>query len=242
MEKVKRKKQDDEIDPEAVLESLSLSGEKCPSGTCHCNKRRNQEGNILHRTTFKRPILQRSRLGCFSRKVLRDPVLRLKENKPVDDNNSSGVKINCLQNDITNNLPTDLGNSTGKILGGDAVNKHTDFKCLVSCHSSNIGNCITDVYSGPSYIELRTKKERNITVPVKRRGAKMCVSCSNVGLTSDIKLPPKTQSSSSCSLQARLTSQPLQCDDTTIDELASYFDLFVHIPKKMSHMAEMMYI
>jgi hypothetical protein len=32
------------------------------------------------------------------------------------------------------------------------------------------------------------------------------------------------------------------CDDVTIDELASYFDVFVHIPKKMSHMAEMMYI
>ncbi|XP_053957482.1 uncharacterized protein LOC128862778 [Anastrepha ludens] len=31
-------------------------------------------------------------------------------------------------------------------------------------------------------------------------------------------------------------------DDVTIDELASYFDTFVHIPKKMSTMAEMMYI
>lgn len=31
-------------------------------------------------------------------------------------------------------------------------------------------------------------------------------------------------------------------DDVTIDELASYFDTFVYIPKKMSTMAEMMYI
>lgn len=31
-------------------------------------------------------------------------------------------------------------------------------------------------------------------------------------------------------------------DDVTIDELASYFDTLVHIPKKMSAMAEMMYI
>ncbi|XP_063382503.1 uncharacterized protein LOC134668930 [Cydia fagiglandana] len=30
--------------------------------------------------------------------------------------------------------------------------------------------------------------------------------------------------------------------DVTIDELASYFETFVHIPKKMSSMAEMMYI
>lgn len=41
----------------------------------------------------------------------------------------------------------------------------------------------------------------------------------------------------SCSQQARIS-----CDDVTMNELASYFDEFVHIPKKMSHMAEMMYI
>lgn len=46
--------------------------------------------------------------------------------------------------------------------------------------------------------------------------------------------------SNSCSHQARIgISQPC---DVTIDELASYFETFVHIPKKMSSMAEMMYI
>ncbi|GIY97977.1 oxidative stress-responsive protein 1 [Caerostris extrusa] len=30
-------------------------------------------------------------------------------------------------------------------------------------------------------------------------------------------------------------------DDITVDELAGYFENFVYIPKKMSHMAEMMY-
>ncbi|CAH2014221.1 unnamed protein product, partial [Acanthoscelides obtectus] len=41
----------------------------------------------------------------------------------------------------------------------------------------------------------------------------------------------------SCSHQARLNINP-PCD-VTIDELASYFETFVHIPKKMSSMAEM---
>ena len=57
--------------------------------------------------------------------------------------------------------------------------------------------------------------------------------------------PSKRESSSSnsCSVQARMESTVApDCDDTSIDELASYFDLFVHIPKKMSSMAEMMYI
>ncbi|XP_023214836.1 uncharacterized protein LOC111640552 [Centruroides sculpturatus] len=37
-----------------------------------------------------------------------------------------------------------------------------------------------------------------------------------------------------CSRQARM-------DDVTVDELAGYFDNLVYIPRKMSHMAEMMY-
>lgn len=37
-----------------------------------------------------------------------------------------------------------------------------------------------------------------------------------------------------CSQQARM-------DDTTVDELAGYFDNLVYIPRKMSLMAEMMY-
>lgn len=47
----------------------------------------------------------------------------------------------------------------------------------------------------------------------------------------------------SCSQEASNTSpNSRNCDDVTIVELASYFDTMVHIPKKMSSMAEMMYI
>lgn len=46
-----------------------------------------------------------------------------------------------------------------------------------------------------------------------------------------------TNSTGSCSQQA--LNPPC---DVTIDELASYFETLVHIPKKMSSMAEMMYI
>jgi hypothetical protein len=44
----------------------------------------------------------------------------------------------------------------------------------------------------------------------------------------------------SCSQQA-LIEASTGSDDITIDELASYLELMVHIPKKMSPMAEMMY-
>lgn len=46
----------------------------------------------------------------------------------------------------------------------------------------------------------------------------------------------------SCSTQARINVNNIVECDISIDELASYFENFVHIPKKMSSMAEMMYI
>lgn len=57
--------------------------------------------------------------------------------------------------------------------------------------------------------------------------------------TTTISNNQSVSSSSSCSQQARMPSN--NCD-VTMDELASYFETFVHIPKKMSSMAEMMYI
>uniref|UniRef100_A0A1Q3FJG6 Oxidative stress-responsive serine-rich protein 1 n=1 Tax=Culex tarsalis TaxID=7177 RepID=A0A1Q3FJG6_CULTA len=50
-----------------------------------------------------------------------------------------------------------------------------------------------------------------------------------------------SSSSASCSTQARLNGSSMPCD-ITIDEMACYFETLVHIPKKMSSMAEMMYI
>uniref|UniRef100_A0A182JW59 Oxidative stress-responsive serine-rich protein 1 n=1 Tax=Anopheles christyi TaxID=43041 RepID=A0A182JW59_9DIPT len=48
-----------------------------------------------------------------------------------------------------------------------------------------------------------------------------------------------SSAAASCSQQARLNAMPC---DVTIDEMASYFETLVYIPKKMSTMAEMMYI
>lgn len=64
--------------------------------------------------------------------------------------------------------------------------------------------------------------------------------CSNASLTS---FNLNSSSRFSCSQEAGSSgASPRNSDDVTIVELASYFDTMVHIPKKMSSMAEMMYI
>lgn len=55
-------------------------------------------------------------------------------------------------------------------------------------------------------------------------------SCLALSSTTKVQTTPDL----TCSQQARM-------DDTTVDELASYFDNLVYIPRKMSVMAEMMY-
>jgi hypothetical protein len=55
----------------------------------------------------------------------------------------------------------------------------------------------------------------------------------NDGGCDTVEKPPAKRAYT-CSEQARM-------DDMSVDELASYFETYVHIPKKMSAMAEMMY-
>uniref|UniRef100_A0A8D8T1Y4 Oxidative stress-responsive serine-rich protein 1 n=1 Tax=Cacopsylla melanoneura TaxID=428564 RepID=A0A8D8T1Y4_9HEMI len=61
-------------------------------------------------------------------------------------------------------------------------------------------------------------------------------SCDKTSSTAQTSPVTAANSTQSCSLQARAGY-----DDTSMSELASYFDVYCHIPKKMSHMAEMMY-
>lgn len=64
----------------------------------------------------------------------------------------------------------------------------------------------------------------------------------NISSSSPEHATNQARCNTTCSQQAGNSAAVAACDDVTIDELASYFDTLVHIPKKMSSMAEMMYI
>lgn len=142
------------------------------------------------------------------------------------NNNKSTCKstVTSLPNVI---LP--CGN-VGKVFDDAVKSNSHSFKSLIpnnkNSQSTNVGN---DNFEGSSF-----------------KSARLLSTLSSIEAT--VKKPTSVASkrenaSNSCSVLARMESSvSVGCDDTSIEELASYFDLFVHIPKKMSRMAEMMYI
>lgn len=114
-------------------------------------------------------------------------------------------------------LPTVVPLATDRVFNDNKLSSHSSFKSLVTAEDTEISK---------AFDALSFKKFRSTT-----------------SSPSEPLIANKHENTSSCSIQARMESSvPVDCDETSIEELASYFDLFVHIPKKMSSMAEMMYI
>lgn len=103
-------------------------------------------------------------------------------------------------------------------------------ECQCPCRSPQVGWNEVEVYSFTGLRNVISECER--TLP--SHGDTLRTVSTNPPTTS----PPALSSGSprSCSEQARA-----YVDDITIDDLSGYMEYYLYIPKKMSHMAEMMY-
>ncbi|XP_076752917.1 uncharacterized protein LOC143424626 isoform X2 [Xylocopa sonorina] len=159
--------------------------------------------------------------------IIKEAVLKL---------NDTGT--NCLSDNLANTLLKEtckfnICGKNSKIFGQGSVTK--DFKALNISQDSRQAKddtSIQDNYQASSF-----QRARSNTMPSLKRGPGP--GGGNTGQSETTGSTGQPSSSNTCSVQARIS--PPSCD-VTIDELASYFEEFVHIPKKMSHMAEMMYI
>ncbi|KAG7200426.1 hypothetical protein KM043_017878 [Ampulex compressa] len=182
---------------------------------------------IRSTTNFKPPRNERLLDKGKKNSIIKEAVLKL---------NNSGT--NCLSDSVANALlkktcKHSISNKTSRIFGHGSVTK--DFKALnISQDSRQVKDdtSILDNYQTGSF-----QRARSNTMPSLKRGPGP--GGGNGGQSDTSGSTGQSPSSNTCSVQARIS--PPSCD-VTIDELASYFEEFVHIPKKMSHMAEMMYI
>lgn len=111
----------------------------------------------------------------------------------------------------------------------------TDFTSLVENNKKT--SSPIDIYQGESFSSIRNAK-------VQRTGRHSLDShiLSMSSLESSLPVLPLTNvGSKPADLRSYSCSQQALIDDMSVDELAGYLDDFVHIPKKMSSMAEMMY-
>lgn len=183
-----------------------------PKCTCKISKKQRHKSLIVR--PAKLNLLTTDRKNF--KPILKPPTLHLSSDK----NKTS--KTNTSKSSVSQQSATTSVDSKGKVFTNGENDSQNSFKALLP----NSDTDILKAFDTLSFKELRPQ--------VKSR-------CAADGSSSSSKR--ENNSSNSCSVQARMRpSLYTDCDDTSIEELASYFDLFVHIPKKMSTMAEMMYI
>lgn len=188
---------------------------------------------IKSTTNFKpskseRVAVEKTKRGA----VLRETILKL---------NAPGTS--CLSDNLVDTLKNSckfsISSKSSKRIESESVAR--DFKELEMRRDCRQTKDDTSIQDG-DYEVGGYQRTRSNTMPSLKRGPGPGggQSSSSSGGQTDTAGPSSGQPSSTntCSVQARIS--PPSCD-ITIGELASYFEEFVHIPKKMSHMAEMMY-
>ncbi|KAM9408392.1 oxidative stress-responsive serine-rich protein 1 isoform 1-T3 [Pholidichthys leucotaenia] len=104
---------------------------------------------------------------------------------------------------------------------------------LCQCQSGHGGWRGMEVYC---FTGLRNVISECENSSVGQRGAPRTLNTDSPAPSSSQAPPPSSGSPRSCSEQARSF-----VDDITIEDLSGYMEYYLYIPKKMSHMAEMMY-
>lgn len=104
-----------------------------------------------------------------------------------------------------------------------------DFKSLCQLQENGVCQCTSwqgmEVYSFTGLRDVISECERNLPISLDAAQNTRTVTASSM-----------SSSLRSCSEQARV-----YVDDITIEDLSGYMEYYLYIPKKMSHMAEMMY-
>lgn len=180
--------------------------------SCNCSLSKKA---IRHKGVFKRN----------SGKLLKDPVLKYVNTcchgGPRSEElatSLSSVSLSPLSKCVSRTEEAHIDRAP--LLHVETAPVQNDFRSLVSsCSQLRISNT-TGTFTSESFQNLQCRDSSNMVQAAGATGAEGraggLIACSQQALN-----PP--------------------CD-VTIDELASYFETLVHIPKKMSTMAEMMYI
>lgn len=192
------------------------------------NNKQNNKNATKFKTKLKRKAILKEPILKFIGKCIHQNHLRIKYSKNDSDDQLS-------QSDDVSTIETDCINQ--QIIFDD---DNLDFRTLANEYSSL---SLATSTNGTGTNQLQYQNNDLISSQSSIIYRQNATTINNNNNTTNVNI--NNNNSTSCSQQARMNVNNItgttSCD-ITIDELASYFETFVHIPKKMSTMAEMMYI
>ncbi|XP_052274832.1 oxidative stress-responsive serine-rich protein 1-like isoform X2 [Dreissena polymorpha] len=213
------------------IEKLSFHSEDCRKKSCRCSELRlksKKKFNYANASLQCRPILRDAKLKFHHSEKDTKHLIRAARLK-IHKQGKLACELGTCQKVPTNafaakqpplSCPVSFLTSTSQssLFGSTSKETMADFSSVFSGKKS--------CSDGSSSIKtVKFGDHRSHSGPVKRTRDQAC---------SD------RNSYSDCGKELR-SSEGARLDDTSVDELAGYFEDFVHIPKKMSSMAEMMY-
>lgn len=177
--------------------------------------------------------------------LLREPILRVPQNDNIHTKNTFGSHIRRvipLNLDEKSRTNFHKSRNNNNISTKSSINNACSFRDLISeC------NILLDQSKSKKGIIDNSTWHLSKNFTTWQKSAAQAQKCTEDTESERDRDRPTIATSTrlSCSQEASnnaTTTNTRNCDDVTIGELASYFDTMVHIPKKMSSMAEMMYI
>lgn len=253
------------LDCIGTMEHLSFKSELCTKVNCGCKKSKPQKGishvkglsfvpsktTTLHHDAVWEDKLKMRNSEKDRKQIIRSAKLQLyREGKGFQARPFfpfgkvlKNARSSRLSSPLTTITTTSTSSAELPVFGSNA-DCSTDFLSITKSGSPGTENQCSKSFSRESPVsneELSKSLSHPPKRPVEGNTKRFCCETGQQGLKrkspSRLKsLPCERKQEKTCSQQAKIS-----VDDFSVNELASYFENYVYIPKKMSSMAEMMY-
>lgn len=204
-------------------------------GSCRCRNNNNSKNLLGTSSISSNRFKPRKKRG-----ILKEPMLKEVAKSCICKLSHHKKDVTSISDELLNRLTLHAKDDS------DGVTTFKDFHTLADTHASNAAAAAAaisstssqsddELYSRQSFKNLRSKmhrKVRRIPKVLEPSGNLVAGAEGGSGVGAGEGTSAGSNGGATCSMQARVSPNQLECD-VTINEIASYFEL-LYIPKKMS--------
>ncbi|XP_052774201.1 oxidative stress-responsive serine-rich protein 1-like [Mya arenaria] len=206
------------------IEKLSFHAEDCKKKSCRCSELRlksRKHFNYANSSVHHRPIIREAKLKLHhsdkdTKQLIRAARLKIFKKGKQSEERKQLAKSTLSKDPVKPFSPPSPSCEPSVLFGAKSSANSQDFGSLFN--GSSGANKSNDTFKFSDYRSQSHKRTRD-----------------QAYIDS-----PNRNSYIDCGQEMR-NHEGAAIEDTSVDELAGYFEDYVHIPKKMSSMAEMMY-